>query len=230
MKGIQIYSQPLKQELPAGTFNYDPLNPGPIYRYMYTTISTTQEILNFNALESLQDCWLLKLILLNALISIFLYFVDPKYTPGDPATHHRLEFKWTVLQLVEHHLCDWGDDQGPDKIGQQTHCCPLQWYSDSQWNVLCHCNHHWEMQDRGSGGCVPGRQGSTSTETRGCAHCGELERKKGELARKKNYADVAPSICRMTTPSFLMQSWCSWNPLSPTPTFSRPRVHAVYYL
>ena len=30
------------------------------------------------------------------------------------------------------------------------------------------------MQDRGSGGCVPGRQGSTSTETRGCAHCGQL--------------------------------------------------------
>ena len=31
------------------------------------------------------------------------------------------------------------------------------------------------MQDRGSGGCVSGGQGSQSTETRGCPHCGKYK-------------------------------------------------------
>ena len=122
---------------------------------------------------------------LNSTTFTNLLSADPESSQSYAVPHHVLEAWRSLLQPEVCHWCDWGDDQGPDKIGQQTHCCPLQRYSDSQWNVLCHCKHHWEMQDRGGGGCVPGRQDSTSTETRGCAHCGELERKKGELARKK---------------------------------------------
>ena len=100
-------------------------------------------------------------------------FSDSESSQSYSVPHHVLEAWWSLLQPEEYHRCDWGDDQDSDKIRQQTHCCPLQWYSDSQWNVLCHCNHHWEVQDRGSRGYVPGRQGSASMETRGCSHCGE---------------------------------------------------------
>ena len=159
---------------------------------------------------------------------MFNSLADSKYTSGDPATHHKLECQWTVLRSREHHLCGWGDDQGADENRQSTHCCPLQWHSDLQWNVLCHCNHHWKMQDRGSGGCVPGGQGSTSAETRSCAHCGELKEKKQSLWKK--FMDVTPFTCRMTIRSFSKQFWCSWNPLSLMLTFSRTVATPSCYL
>ena len=93
---------------------------------------------------------------ISLMLTTIAIFPDSKGPSCDSVPHHLLDTWRSLLQPEECHWCDWGDDQGPDKIRQQTHCCSLQWHSDSQWNVLCHSHHHWEMQDRGSGGCVPG--------------------------------------------------------------------------
>ena len=50
---------------------------------------------------------------------------------------------------------------------------PLQWHRESLWDVLCHSNHHWALQDRGSGGHLPGGEGSQGAETRSHPQCGK---------------------------------------------------------
>ena len=41
----------------------------------------------------------------------------------------------------------------------------VQWHGEPQWYVLCHSHRHWLLQDRRTGRCLPGDQGSAHTET-----------------------------------------------------------------